>query len=275
MPSAHTVSRLLLTLLLGSLLAGCGWFRSKEDPLETLPVEEMYAQATRSMDRNNFDKAERYYNRLIARFPFGPYTEQSQLNLAFTYYKQDKPEEATSVLNRFIRTYPTHQHVAYAHYLKALINFDVENAFLQRFARLDMTQRDQGNTRQSFGDFSTLLQRYPSSRYAADARQRMVYLRNMMARHELGVGLYYLRRDAWVAALNRGKYILQSYPQSMHQGDALALMGEAYRRMGEKKLSEDMRRVLELNQPDHPWLKGKWPRERWRWLRIIPLSGGN
>ena len=153
------------------------------------------------------------FARLISRFPFGPYTEQSQLNLAYALYKDGKPDDAYSMINRFIKTYPTHKHIDYAYYLRGLINFNRSGGVLERYAGLDMTQRDQANVRQSFDDFSALVSRYPNSRYAADARQRMIYLRNMMARAELNIALYYLKRDAYVAASNRAKTMLETYPQ--------------------------------------------------------------
>jgi outer membrane protein assembly factor BamD len=267
-------TRLLLLLLVAFTLAGCSRFKwfNREEPLETLPVEAMYAEAKSALSGGNISRAKRYYTRLVARFPYGPYTEQSQLELAYANYKGGDPEDASAAIDRFIRTYPTHPHIDYAYYLKALINFNRENAFLERFARLDMTQRDQGAPRQSFNDFAELLRRYPNSRYAADARQRMVHLRNLMARHEINVGKYYLRREAWVAAAARGQYVLEHYPQSMHSGDALAMMTESYRQLGQSTLASDTRRVLELNHPDHAYLSGDWPEDRSLFQKIWPFD---
>src|SRR3546814_7931378 len=129
------------------------------------------------------------YQRLIARFPFGPETEQAHLDLADAQYKAGKPDDAVSTLNRFIRTFPTHKHIDYAYYLKALVNFQKENILMERIARLDMTSREMTGVMQSFNDFADLIRRYPSSRYAPDSQQRLVHLRNLLARHELGVGL--------------------------------------------------------------------------------------
>lgn len=267
-------TRLLLLLLVAFTLAGCSRFKwfNREEPLETLPVEEMYAEAKSALSGGNISRAKRYYTRLVARFPYGPYTEQAQLELAYANYKGGDPEDASAAVDRFIRTYPTHPHIDYAYYLKALINFNRENAFLERFARLDMTQRDQGAPRQSFNDFAELLRRYPNSRYAADARQRMVHLRNLMARHEINVGKYYLRRKAWVAAAARGQYVLEHYPQSMHSGDALAMMTESYRQLGQSTLASDTRRVLELNHPEHAYLSGDWPENRSLFQKIWPFD---
>lgn len=264
--------RLLLFCLIALLLAGCGRF-NREDPLETLPVEELYADAKQSLERGNTARAERYYKRLIARFPFGPYTEQSQLELAYTFYRGRQPEEATSAVNRFIRTYPTHPHIEYAFYLRGLINFDRERTAFTRLGGLDMTRRDQGAPRQSFNDFAELIQRYPNGRYAADARQRMVYLRNQLARYEINVATYYLGRRAYVGAVERAKYLLENYPQSEFTGDALAVMAESYRQLGQSTLEADARRVLELNHPDHAYFQGGWPREQAKWKQLIPFMG--
>jgi outer membrane protein assembly factor BamD len=266
MPRLPGLSRLLVLLVLVSMASGCasmrGWF-SKEDRLETQPVEAMYDEGNRTLLAGNYSRAERVYTRLIARFPFGEYTEQAQLELAYAQYKASKYEEATATIDRFIRTYPAHQHIDYAYYLKALVNFSRSNSTLDRIARLDGAQRDQSTPRQSFNDFGVLLQRYPNSRYAADARQRMVFLRNLLARHEVGVGQYYLRRGAYVAAANRGKFLLQTYPQSEHDGDALALMAASYAALGQEQLAADTRKVLEANHPDHPYLTegASWPRD--------------
>jgi outer membrane protein assembly factor BamD len=266
--------RLFVLLVLALTLAGCSrwkWFQ-KDDPTETLPVEAMYDEAKDALKAGNVERAKRFYGRLVARFPYGPYTEQAQLELAYAHYRSGDPEDASNAIDRFIRTYPTHAHIDYAYYLKALINFNRENAFLERLARLDMTQRDQGAPRQSFIDFAELLRRYPNSRYAPDARQRMVHLRNLMARHEINVGKYYLRRRAWVAAAARGKYTLEHYPQSMHDGDALAMMAMSYRALGEDKLASDARRVLELNHPEHGYLRGDWPEERSLFRKMWPFD---
>lgn len=278
----HGLPRFAILLLLAVSLAagGCSHFggklfgKHKEEKTETLPVEELYAQAHSALERGNLTRAQLYYKRLIARFPFGPYDEQAQLDLAYAEFKDGKYDDATSTVDRFIRTYPTHKHVDYAYYLKGLINYNRENRLLAKLARLDVSQRDQGAPRQSFNDFGDLIRRYPSSRYAIDARQRMVYLREELARHEIGVGLYYLHRSAYVAAANRGQYVIENFPQSSFDGDALALMAESYTRLGDTKLAADAKRVLQQNYPQHPWLSGRWPRDRGVLKRLNPFAGG-
>lgn len=272
-PALRHLSRLAF-LVLVLALAGCSIFSRdrKGDPLDTLPVEQLYDRGVNALDNGNFDLAARTFQRLVARFPFGAYTEQAQLNLAYAQFKDDKPEDAYSTINRFIKTYPTHRHVDYAYYLRGLINFDRSGGFLERHVGLDMATRDQSNVRQSFDDFGALVNRYPQSRYAPDARQRMIHLRNMMARSDLGIALYYLKRGAYVAASNRAKDIIETYPQSPQAADALAVMMLSYGRLGQEKLAGDARRVLELNYPQHPALKGDdWPDYRSNWWKLVPL----
>ena len=251
-----------------------GWFGGdKAEKTESLGVEALYAEAKQSLNNGDYSQAQRYYTRLIARFPFGPYSEQSQLELAFVQYKLGKPEDATSAIDRFIRTYPRHPHIDYAYYLKAVINFDRNVSLLTRLARTDLSARDLNGPNQSFNDFNEVTRRYPNSLYAPDARQRMVYLRNQLARHEMSVGLYYLRRGAYVAAANRGKFLLENYPQSEFDGDAVALMAASYTALGQKTLADDARRVLEKNYPQHPYLSGRWPRKKGVWRQLNPFSG--
>ncbi len=268
--------RLLLLALALSLVTGCarfGWFKGREDPIETLPVDELYDMAKGALKVNNYARAERIYQRLVARFPFGPYTEQSQLELAYAQFKGNKKEEATSTVNRFIRTYPAHPDVAYAYYLRALVNFETDTNVLTRLARIDATTRDMSAARQSFADFGELIRRHPDTRYAVDARDRMIHLRNRMAQHEINVATFYLQRGAWVAAQRRGQFVLENFPQSVHTGDALAVIAESYVRLGQDDLAADARRVLEGNAPEHPYLRGGWPAEESFWRKLVPLGG--
>ncbi len=273
---------LLLILLMAFMLAGSGCarlhmpklFGHTEAKTETLPVEQLYALGHQSLENGNMGAAQTTYKRLISRFPYGPYTEQAQLDLAYAQYKDGKFDDATSTVDRFIRTYPTHRHVDYAYYMRGLIDFNRDRQLLARIARLDRSQRDQGSPRQSFNDFAELLRRFPNSRYAPDARQRMVFLREELAKHEIGVGLFYLSRKAYVAAANRGQYVIVNFPQSSYDGDALALMAESYTRLGDTKLADDAKRVLQQNHPDHPWLSGHWPRGRGIISSLNPFAGG-
>jgi outer membrane protein assembly factor BamD len=267
---ASALFRLALLVLLLAV-AGCSHFGKKGDVTETLPLEDLYAQAKEALQNNNLTRASHYYERLVARFPFGPYTEQAQIELAYAQYKDHKEEEAYSTVNRFIKTYPTQKHIDYAYYLRGLINFNRSSGLLERYIDRDQSKRDQAFSQQSFDDFSELVKRYPSSPYAVDGRQRMVFLRDNMARSDLNIALYYLRREAFVAASNRAEHIVEVYQGTPQAADALAIMAESYKNLGQDKLSDDARRVLELNFPDHPYLAGHWPAKRHYWKRMVPF----
>ncbi len=268
--------RFLLLLGLMALLPACSLFHTKQTlpETETLQVGELYQKANEYLQDGNYDKAEKYYKRLTARFPFGPWSEQAQLDLAYVEYKGNKPDDAYSSVNRFIKTYPAQRHIDYAYYLRGLINFNRSTGILDRWFGRSDADRDPSYNQQSFNDFAQLVQRYPNSRYAADARQRMIYLRNLLAEHELNVAMYYLRRQACVGAANRGKYIVEHYQSSPQTADALAIMAKCYAELGQDKLSTDARKVLQANYPGHPYLSDPedWPHFPSHLRRLIPFS---
>lgn len=225
------------------------------------------------MEGGNWSGAEANFRRLIAQYPYGPYTEQAMIETAYAQYKAGKHDDAVSSVDRFIRTYPTHRNIAYMYYLRGLSNGNRNTVFLRRVWALDPSRRDLSTPHQAYADFNIVVDRYPNSRYAADARQRMIELRDVFAQHELDNALYYLRRQAWVSAAGRANYLLETYPQSAFQYDAVATLGEAYTRLGNKTLADDARRVLELNQPEHPWLQGNWPKYPWMVRKLNPFAG--
>ena len=263
-----------LMLLVAVTGTGCGKiFKKDKDTVEGQPVEEIYDKAHASMTGGNWSQAELNFRKLIAQYPYGPYTEQALMETAYAQYKSGKMEDAVSTIDRFLRTYPTQRNVPYMYYLRGLANSQRDTVFLQKAWRLDPSRRDLGTPQQAYSDFNLLTERYPNSRYAADARQRMVALRNLFARHDLDTALYYLRRDAWVAAAARAKYLLETYPQSEYQNDAVAVLAEAYTQLGNETLAADARRVLEKNDPQHPWLTGNWPDYPWAVRKLNPFAG--
>jgi len=266
----------LVPLLL--VLAACSFFHrgaNKGNEGDVLPVDQLYNLATQRLQNGNYDNAEKLYERLIARFPYGSYNEQAQIDLAYAYYKDDKPDEAYSAINRFIKTYPAQKHIDYAYYLRGLINFDRTGTMLERLSQRSASRRDQGYALQSFDDFSQLVRRFPTSRYAADGRERMIWLRNGLAQTELNVAEYYLRNKAYVASANRAEYIVEHYQRSPQVGDALAVLAKSYKLLGRPQLAGQAESVLKLNYPDHPYLRDPkgWPNTPSVWRRAIPLSG--
>ena len=270
LPAPLRLAGLLLAVVV--LATGCGR-NSKEDADEGLPVTELYEKAHNQMVRGNWSDAERTFKRLVAQYPYGPYTEQALMETAYAQFKAGNHEDAVSTIDRFIRTYPTHRNIAYLYYLRGLSNSSRNTVFLSRVFDLEMSNRDLSAPEQAFNDFNIVATRYPASRYAADARERMVVLRNQFSRHEIDTALYYLRRGAWVAAANRARYLVETYPQTESQNDAVAVMAEAYTQLGNEALAADARRVLEANDPQHPWLSGDWPDHPSNLRKLNPFAG--
>lgn len=277
MTSRLALPRLLLLMLIVAIAAGTGCARigkmfKKGDRNEGVPVEQLYDKGHQSVMDENFGTAAETFQRLIAQYPYGPYAEQAQVEMAFAQFKAGKHEDSISTIDRFIRTYPTHRNTVYMYYLRGLSNAARNTVFLQQVFSLDTSNRDLTAPMQAYNDFSIVAERYPNSRYAADARQRMVFLRNQFARHEINTGLYYLRRGAWVAAADRSKFLLETYPQSEYQNDAVAILAESYTRLGNQPLADDAKRVLQQNDPNHPWLSGGWPKDPSIIHRLNPFA---
>ena len=262
----------LLLLAIAVLATGCNR-NSKKDADEGMPVAELYEKGHDQMKKGNWAGAEQSFRRLVAQYPYGPHTEQALMETAYAQYKAGKHDEAVSTIDRFIRTYPTHRNIAYFYYLRGLSNSNRDAVFLQRVWSLDPSRRDLASPQQGYQDFNSVLQRYPNSRYAADARARMVNLRNLFARHEMDTTLYYMRRGAWLSAAGRAQYILETYPQSDYQYDAVAALAESYDQLGQQALSDDATRVLQLNAPQHPYLSGDCPKYPWAIRRLFPFAG--
>lgn len=233
-------------------LGGCGMLGEGDDITEDWPVQRLYEEAKEAREGGDYQTAIDYYEKLESRYPFGPYAEQAQLEIAYCYYKYEEPASAIAAADRFIKLHPRHPNVDYAYYIKGLTNFHQGRGFIERYLPIDASQRDPAAAQQAFQDFAELTQRFPNSPYAGDASRRLVYLRNQLARYEIHVADYYLRRGAFIAAANRAKYVLERYPQSTAVPDALATMAEAYSKLELDALAEDALRVLKLNYPEHP-----------------------
>lgn len=254
--------RLLALAVLGLALVttGCRKDRAFE---EELTASELYEEAKKSLDNQSWDRAILTYKQLQTRYPFGRYTEQSMLDLAYAHFKAREPENALSALNRFIRTYPTHPNVDYAYYLKGLVNFEENMGFLERMMPNRVHDRDQSAARDAFNDFNELIRRFPDSRYVADARQRMVFLRNNLAAYEVAVANYYMRRKAYIAAANRARFALENYPGTPQNADALVVMHQAYTELSLPDLADGAMQVLETNYPDNYYVMGKKKKKSW------------
>jgi outer membrane protein assembly factor BamD len=270
------VLQVLVVLLFVVSMSACSMFKSKHESIDTMPVDALYNNAHDSLENSDYAAATKAYQRLIARFPSGEYNEQAQLDLAYSQYKDNQPDDALSTVNRFIKTYPANKHVDYAYYLRGLINFDRTSGVIERFIHHSgsTARRDQGYNLQAFDDFSELSRRFPDSAYTADARQRMVYLRNVLAQYEINVAEFYLRNKAYVASADRAQYVIEHYQQSPEAGDALAILTRSYLALKQDAQAKDTRQVLALNYPDHPYLTdAKWPHAPSTLRKMVPFSG--
>ncbi len=247
--SHHRLLRAALSLLVVLVLAftvGCN--REKRD--DDRGADEIYAAAQRALNARNYNGAIEQYRQLTTRYPFGRHAEQAQLDMAYAMFRANQSERALTTLDRFIRTYPTHPNVDYAWYLKGVVHYEQAMGFLRRLFPDQVVDRDQQSARRAFSDFRELIQRHPESRYVADARQRMVFLRNVMAEYEISVGEYYFRRGAYIGALNRARYTIENFPGAPANVDALELMERSFQRMELDELAADTRRVIDYNFAD-------------------------
>ncbi|MFQ5636146.1 MAG: outer membrane protein assembly factor BamD [Gammaproteobacteria bacterium] len=245
-PRAPRLRIALTCLLIAALAAGCG----KNDRDARSGADELFERGTKSMRSGNFTNAISFYEGLEARYPFSNQAKQAQLNLIYCYYRNGEPELAVDAAEQFEREHPTHPRVDYALYMRGLANFAPEHNIFHRVFRVDLWKRPPVNARESFSAFSRLVQRYPQSRYAADAHQRMVFLRNRLAQHENYVAGYYFRRGAYAAAINRAKFVIETYEGAPVVADSLYIIMNSYRKLGMQDLADDTRRVLEENYPD-------------------------
>ncbi|MFK7976305.1 MAG: outer membrane protein assembly factor BamD [Halioglobus sp.] len=248
----HRFFYLLLGITLGVTLAACSGNDEQPDIAADSGEEQMYTEAQRYIRNGNFDLAVKSLQLLESRYPFGKFAEQAQLELIYAHYNAYEHEAAVEAADRFIRLHPQHPSVDYAFYMKGLAAYTGNEDIFARFLPTDQTKRDTSQAKEAFAEFSQLLSRFPDSPYAADAKARMVALRNLLGRSEIEVANYYLRRGAYLAAANRGRYVVENFQRTPAVADALAIMAQGYLLLGMKELAQDSIDVLALNYPEHP-----------------------
>jgi outer membrane protein assembly factor BamD len=255
---------------LAALLAGCGMlnFSSNADETATWSAQRLYSEAKDAMNSGNYSQAVKYFDRLEARYPFGRYAQQAQLESAYAHYRDGEPAAAIAACDRFIKLHPNHPNVDYAYYLKGVVNFYEDQNLLAQFADQDPSERDPRSARDSFAAFKELATRFPDSKYTPDALARMNYLVNALASHEVHVARYYMKRGAPVAAANRAQYVVKTYPEAPAVEEALFIMVKAYEQMGLKELRDDSERVLAKNFPNSPMLRGGYVPGSKSWWQI-------
>ena len=246
---------LVFIALLG--LTGCSWNSNEgaepddyADEIET-SEQKLYKRAQGSLRSSNFRSAIEQLEQLESRFPFGRYAEQAQLELIYAKYMTSRLDEANASAERFIRLHPQHPNIDYAYYLKGLSSFHKTKSIFDNFFKSQAFKRDMAPVQAAYADFAMLLSLFPDSQYSPDVKQRMVHLRNVLADYELVVADYYMRRGAYVAAANRARYVLESYPNTLATPNALIVLIECNWRMGLETETNNLLRVLSLNYPDH------------------------
>lgn len=243
--------RLILAAALAVVLVGCA---SNDEEVEgsNLAEKQLLDEAQQRLDNESFQLAIEYLQLLEARYPFGAYAEQAQVSLIYAYYRAAEMEAAIEAADRFIRLHPQHPNVDYAYYLRGLANFDQNRSPFDNLIKNDPTDRDTSSMQAAFGDFATLLAYFPDSEYASDAKSRLVYLRNALARHEIVVANYYLKRGAYSAALHRATNVVEHYPKAPAVADGLAIMVQSYQLLDKPDLADKSFMVLLENYPNHP-----------------------
>ena len=245
-----------LAVILALLLCACGLLPEAKDETSGWSADKLYAEAKDEIAHSGYEKAIKYLEKLEARYPFGRYAQQAQIELAYVYFKSGEPASAIAACDRFIKLHPNHPDVDYIYYLKGLVNFNEDLGLLGKVSQQDLTERDPKAARESFDAFKDLISRYPDSKYAPDGIARMKYLVNSLASHEVHVARYYMKRGAYVAAANRAQYALLNYSQAPAVEEALFVMVKAYDALGMTDLRDDADRVMHKNFPDSAYFKG-------------------
>lgn len=229
------------------LVTGCS-IRGGVNP-ERFDAARLYAEAQTALDSRSFATAVEMYEQLERRYPFSAEAQQAQLELIYAHYRSGNFEEAEAAADRFLQEQPRHPDMDYAHYLRGLINFQRGRGLIDRVFDVDPARRNIAYAERSYNSFQVLVTSYPESRYVPDARQRMVHLRNLMARHEVHVARYYMDLGAWVAAVARARAVVEQYQETPSVVDALVVLHDAYRNLDMPDAAEDIARVLAANHP--------------------------
>src|SRR5437764_5306985 len=256
------MTRSLLAALLLIAAAACSSLNSTEDETLGWSAQRLYGEAKDSMAGRDWEKAIKYLEKLEARYPYGRYAQQAQLEVAYANWKSGERASAIAAADRFIKLYPNHPNVDYAWYLKGLINFYELQGVLSWLTTPDMSDRDPKAARDAYFAFKEVLTRFPESRYAEDSKARMRFLVNALASNEVYVARYYMKRGAFLAAANRAQYAVEHYPQAPAVEEAMAILVKAYDQLGLSDLRDSANRVLMKNFPNTEWLKSGGPKKK-------------
>ncbi|MDH6147850.1 MULTISPECIES: outer membrane protein assembly factor BamD [Paraburkholderia] len=238
-------------------VAACHGLPEKTDETAAWNNNKLYTEANDALTGGDWGKCAKYFELLEGRDPFGHFAQQAQINVAYCNWKDNENAAADQAIDRFIQLHPDHPDIAYAYYLKGMIHFNDDLGLFGRFSGQDMSERDPKSLRESYDAFKVVVDRFPNSKYAPDAAQRMRYIVNALASHEVHAADYYYRRGAYVAAINRAQLALREYKNTPAIEDALHIMILSYEKLNNQQLADDTRRVLAGTFPDSPYVTGR------------------
>ena len=259
--------QLALLICATALLGAC----ANTNPDETVAWSEtkLFTEAKDKMSEGDFDKCGQYFEKLEARFPFGPYSQQAQINSAYCFWKAQEPAQALVQIDRFIKLHQGNPNLDYAYYLKGLITFNDDLGFMGKLTGQDLSERDPKAAKEAFESFKVVAERFPNSKYAPDAIDRMRYIVNSLAEADVIVARYYFQRGAYLAAANRAQLVLKDYDRAPAVEEALYILIKSYERLGMTDLSTDAIRVFNLNFPDSQMLAtGQRAKKQRSWWQI-------
>jgi outer membrane protein assembly factor BamD len=243
----HYCKPFILLLLGGIIITGCSSNRADQPKIADKPAPQLYEEVQAALDKANYDQAVGLLEALDTRYPFGPYSTQVQLDLIYSYYKSNDSAKGIANIDRFLRNNPGHQDLDYIYYMRGLTNMAADYNGFQSILGIERFDRDPKYSREAFDDFNTLLKRYPNSPYAADAHQRMIELKNKLANYETSVARYYIKREAYIAAVNRARYVIENFSDTLAAQSALQIMQEGYHELGLTELAERAEKILQHN----------------------------
>ena len=264
--SLALLSVLILSLL---LLGGCAGSDGTKDDTDIWSEAKLYSEATDKLNDADFAKCGKYFEKLEARFPFGPYSQQAQINAAYCYWKAQEQTQALVAIDRFIKLHQGSPSLDYAYYLKGLITFNDDLGWLGKFTGQDLSERDPKAAKEAFESFKVVVERFPSSKYAPDSLDRMRYIVNSLAEADVIVARFYYQRGAYLAAANRAQLVIRDYDRAPAVEEALYILTKSYEKLGMVQLSNDSARVFKLNFPDSEMmLTGQRVKKERRWWQF-------
>lgn len=244
------IALLLALLFVLTLLSGCAGSDGSKDDTDIWSEAKLYSEATEKLNDADFARCGKYFEKLEARFPFGPYSQQAQINAAYCYWKAQEQTQALVAIDRFIKLHQGSSNLDYAYYLKGLITFNDDLGWLGKFTGQDLSERDPKAAKEAFESFKVVVERFPNSKYAPDALDRMRYIVNSLAEADVIVARYYYQRGAYLAAANRAQLVIRDYDRAPAVEEALYILTKSYEKLGMTQLSNDSARVFKLNFPD-------------------------